>query len=172
MLSYLKIHSFLKYSFITYTSVFLKKFIHKMDVKDLRPVISEKLIEALFWQEKLWYKSWRFGTMLQNLWKDERIILRQIPTFHRTLEVSLSCERHLGLVLTERHLRAGTDQLPGLSRTMCTEKEEIAPVFNLVKVQPWIQVMFWGTDSRKLEGCLRITVTSFSLFFTRHPLIA
>lgn len=41
-----------------------------------------------------------------------------------------------------RELRAGTDHLPGLSRTTCTEKEEVAPVFNLVKVQPWIQAGF------------------------------
>lgn len=51
-------------------------------------------------------------------------------------------ERHLGQVLIERQLRAGTDQLPGLSWAMCTEKEEMAPVFNLAKVQPWIQVVF------------------------------
>lgn len=41
-----------------------------------------------------------------------------------------------------RELRAGADQLPGLSRTLCTEKEEMAPGFNLVKVQPWIQAGF------------------------------
>lgn len=38
---------------------------------DSCPVISEKLIETLFWQQKSCYKTWSFGTMLQNLQKDE-----------------------------------------------------------------------------------------------------
>lgn len=67
-----------------------------MDIMDSCPVISEKLIETLFWQQKLWYKTWSFETMLQNLQKDEGVFLRQIPIFPRILGVSLSCERHLG----------------------------------------------------------------------------
>lgn len=103
---------------------------------DSCPVISEKLIEALFWLQKLCYKTWSFGTMLQNLQKDKGVFLRHIPTFHKILGVSLSWERHLGQVLIERQPRAGADKLPGLSRAMCTEQEEMEPVFTLVKVQP------------------------------------
>lgn len=103
-----------------------------MDIMDSCPVISEKLIEALFWQQKLWYKTWSFGTMLQNLRKDEGVFLRQIPTFHKIPRNSLSRERHSGWVQVERQLRSGTDELPDQSRTMCREREEMAPVFNPV----------------------------------------
>lgn len=166
MQSYLKIHFFLKYSFITYTNVFLKMYIHKMDIMDSCPVISGKLIEALFWQQKLWYKTWSFETILQNLQKDEGIFLRQIPNFHKSLGVSLSCGRHLGWVLIERQLRSGTDELPDLSRTMYIEKEEMAPAFNLVKLQPWIQVVFGAQTS----GSWRVASRDYcDIFFFFSP---
>lgn len=143
-----------------------------MDIMASCPVISEKLIEALFWQQKLWYKTWSFGTMLQNLRKDEGVFLRQIPTFHKIPRNSLSRERHLGWVQIERQLRSGTDELPDQSRTMCREREEMAPVFNPVKVQPWIQAVLWHRLQEVGGLPQRITVTSFSSFLHKaSPLL-